>query len=150
MENLLDMKSLYLYNDGYRYRVGRIVKVNEKSVRMEFGVRIDKDDFENIYKLSEEETKIYRGELIKALSTQIRNTKDFITDLKALKTSLRLSYLSCVDSTKLKDRIDELENEISKALPTIMEINGHNYKFGEFSEEYLICKDSEREAVKWV
>lgn len=149
MDKIYDMKALYLYSDGYRYRIGKIVKVNEKTIRMDFGVRIDKDDFDNIHKLTDSEVGVYTGELINAITSEMRGVRDLTTDIRALKQSLNMSFLSCVNTEKLQARIDELEEQISKILPTVININNSRYQICKYNRESLESVDDKEDKNKW-
>ena len=113
--NDYDLDALYLYNNSCRYYIGRIEKVNEKSIRMEWNVKINKDDFNRLsYKLSEVEVKLYRKELIKRLA-EIQKTIDSLTrSINALEKSL--TYSDFVDLNK-----DKLQKELDKTADLIAE-----------------------------
>ena len=59
MNNNYDMEDLYLYKSYGSYRIGQIEKVNEKTIRMDWDTKIPKDEFNKVYKLTEEEASIY-------------------------------------------------------------------------------------------
>jgi hypothetical protein len=73
-----DLEALYLYNDGYSYRVGKISKVNDKSIRMEGGRKILKEEFPSIHKLTDEEVAIFNKEVVRKLSNSISSIRSVL------------------------------------------------------------------------
>jgi len=137
MDKLYDMDALYLYNDGWRTRVGTIEKVNDKSIRMQFGTKINKMDFYKVHRLTDDEIRIYRGEFIKAISPEISNIQAAIANIKALKSALKISDLVCVDSSKLQLSLDKLEEKLSGLNPGEIVINGERYAFNKYNIDTL-------------
>lgn len=131
-----DMDALYLYNDGWQYRIGRIQKVNEKSLRMQYGTKVLKEDFKDVHKLTEEERSSLNTELVKKLSKSISNIKDVISLVKSLKSSLLGSELVCVDITKLQDKLDMLNDILADEIKPII-LNNEKYDFNDFSERLI-------------
>lgn len=129
---MYDMDAMYLYYNGYRYEVGNIEKVNEKTIRMTSNTKINKEDFETkTYKLTEEEVNNYRGELIKKLSNSQHKVREMISDLNRLRGSLLNSHLVQIDVEKLQSAIDDLEEILKRELPQPVNINNKVYKFKE-------------------
>ena len=137
MNNNYDMEGLYLYKSYSGYRIGQIEKVNEKTMRMEWDTRIPKDEFNKIYKLTEEEASIYRGELIKRLSVIHRETKSMIETLNKIRVVLRSSEFVALDTDKLHSKIDELTHLIEQQLPSRITINGDEFEFCDYTSDRL-------------
>ena len=137
MNNNYDMEGLYLYKDYSSYRIGQIEKVNEKTIRMGWDTRIPKDEFDKVYKLTEEEASIYRGELIKRLSVMHREAKSMIETLNKIRVVLRSSEFVTVDTDKLQSKIDELTHLIEQQLPSGITINGDEFEFYDYTADRL-------------
>lgn len=136
MEEQLDLDALYLYSDSWGgYRVGKIVKVNDKTVRMENNVKIPKENLDRIYKLSDEEIKSFNGEMVKRLSIHMCKIKEMKDTLVSLKSLLKCNEFIAVDSVKIQEKLDLLNEELEKELPQVIDINNTKYKFKEFSEK---------------
>jgi hypothetical protein len=140
MENY-DLNALYLFNDGYGYRISRIEKVNEKSIRMEQGRKINKEDFKHTYKLTEDEVKIFNRELIKKLSDSTYGIKKMISSICNLKDSLKDSELVCVNTIKLQGTLDELNNLLEKEIEAF-KINNMKLNFDNYSERLNEVKEA--------
>lgn len=136
MEENYDMEALYLYNDGWQYRVGKIDKINDKSVRMEFGAKIKKEDFTDVHKLTDEEIKIFNKEFIKKLSSSISKMKDTVNLIDSLRKALKYSELACVDTKKLQEKLDILNETLVEELKPI-EIGGKKLNFNDYSERLI-------------
>ena len=136
-----DMSALYLYNDGYGHRIGRISKVNEKSVRMEYGVKLDIETFKNIHKLNDEEIAIANREIIKKLADTNRSIRNMLENMKSLKSLLNDTIFACVDSEKLQNEMDTLTVVLANELKAF-NINGKDYKFELYSERVSEVKEA--------
>ena len=140
---MYDMKAMYLYGNGYRYDVGSIEKINDQTIRMSTNKRINKKDFEtSTYKLTEEEARSYRGELVKKLSNSQFAVKEMIADLNKLRTCLNHSSLVEINTEKVQKAIDNLESILIAETPQFMTINGVDYKFENYGtslEEVESC-----------
>lgn len=137
MNNNYDMEDLYLYKSYGSYRIGQIEKVNEKTIRMDWDTKIPKDEFNKVYKLTEEEASIYRGELIKKLSTVYREAQSMIETLNKTRVILRSSEFLALDTDKLQSKIDELTHLIEQQLPSSITINGDEFKFCDYTADRL-------------
>ena len=137
MNNNYNMEDLYLYKSYGSYRIGQIEKVNEKTIRMDWDTKIPKDEFDKVYKLTEEEASIYRGELIKKLSTMYREAKSMIETLNKTRVILRSSEFLALDTDKLQSKIDELTHLIEQQLPSSITINGDEFEFCEHTADRL-------------
>lgn len=137
MNNNYDMEGLYLYKSYSSYRIGQIEKVNEKTIRMDWDTRIPKDEFNKVYKLTEEEASIYRGELIKRLSVIHREAKSMIETLNKIRVVLRSSEFVAVDTDKLQSKIDELTHLIEQQLPSRITINSDEFEFYDYTSDRL-------------
>ena len=137
MNNNYDMEDLYLYKSYGSYRIGQIEKVNEKTIRMDWDTKIPKDEFDKVYKLTEEEASIYRGELIKKLSTVYREAKSMIETLNKTRVILRSSEFLALDTDKLQSKIDELTHLIDQQLPSNITINGDEFEFCDYTADRL-------------
>jgi hypothetical protein len=133
MENIYDMEAMYLYCDGWGYRIGKIQKVNDKSIRMDFGTKIPKEDFKDVYKLSPEDIEIFNRGLIKKLSNSVSKIKEIVDLIRVLRQALSLSEFSCVDSSKLQDKLDLLSDVLSEELKPMI-LNNEKYDFKDYSE----------------
>lgn len=131
-----DMDAVYLYNDGWQYRIGKIQKVNDKSIRMDYGTKIPKEVFKDAYKLTEEELKIFNKEMVKKLSNSISEIKLMTTSIQNLKKALDFSELSCIDSTKLQNKLDVLNTALEEELKPI-KIGGKKLTFNDYSERLI-------------
>ena len=120
----------YLYANSYKLTVGTIAKENEKSFRMSDGTRIPKEEFEGkVYKLSNEEVAIYRGELVKKLSPSYYQVNEMVNSLKKLYSALTYTPFVEVNVTKLQDAINNLELQLRLVTPQPMTINNKTYEF---------------------
>ena len=137
MNNNYDMEGLYLYKSYSSYRIGQIEKVNEKTIRMDWDTRIPKDEFNKVYKLTEEEASIYRGELIKRLSVIHREAKSMIETLNKIRVVLRSSEFVALDTDKLHSKIDELTHLIEQQLPSRITINSDEFEFYDYTSDRL-------------
>lgn len=137
MNNNYDMEDLYLYKSYSSYRIGQIEKVNEKTIRMDWDIKIPKDEFDKVYKLTEEEANIYKGELIKRLSVVHSEAKYMIETLSKIKIVLRGSEFVTLDTDKLQSRIDEMTRLIEQQLPSCITINGDKFKFYNYTSDRL-------------
>lgn len=137
MNNNYNMEDLYLYKSYGSYRIGQIEKVNEKTIRMDWDTKIPKDEFDKVYKLTEEEASIYRGELIKKLSTMYREAKSMIETLNKTRVILRSSEFLALDTDKLQSKIDELTHLIEQQLPSSITINGDEFEFCDYTADRL-------------
>lgn len=137
MNNNYDMEDLYLYKSYGGYRIGQIEKVNEKTIRMDWDTKIPKDEFNKVHKLTEEEASIYRGELIKKLSTVYREAKSMIETLNKTRVILRSSEFLALDTDKLQSKIDELTHLIEQQLPSSITINGDEFEFYDYTADRL-------------
>lgn len=126
---IYDMEASYLYSDGWKYRVGKIKKVNDKSITMEFGIRITKEDFKNIHRLTSDEIEIFEKQLIGKLSNTIRTIKNMTNSINALKQALQSSELVCINSDSLQNKLDLLNQRLSEELPKTFKINGKTLIF---------------------
>lgn len=133
MENIYDMEAMYLYCDGWGYRIGKIQKVNDKSIRMDFGTKIPKEDFKDVYKLSQEDIEIFNRGLIKKLSNSVSKIKEIVDLIRVLRQALNLSEFSCVDSSKLQEKLDLLSDVLSEELKPMI-LNNEKYDFKDYSE----------------
>lgn len=130
---MYDMNAMYLYPNGYRYEVGSIRRVNEKTVTMSSSRKIDKEEFETkAYKLTEEEIKSYKGEIVKKLSFARYEVREMISDLTKLRECLNRSYLATVNTEKLQATIDNLEDILRREIPQPININSKDYKFEKY------------------
>lgn len=137
MNNNYDMEALYLFKDHSSYRIGQIERVNEKTIRMGWDTKIPKDEFDKVYKLTEEEANIYKGELIKRLSVVHSEAKYMIETLSKIKIVLRGSEFVTLDTDKLQSRIDEMTRLIEQQLPSSITINGDKFKFYNYTSDRL-------------
>ena len=138
--NIYDMDALYLYNDGWQYRVGKIQKVNEKSVKMDGAAKINKADFKDVHKLTEEEIAIFNKEMIKKLSHSISNIREMLVSIKHLKTSLGTSEFACINTDKFQKKLDFLDETLAEEIKPL-EIGGKRFNFGQFNERLEEAKD---------
>jgi hypothetical protein len=136
MENY-DTEALYLYCDGWKYRVGKIEKINDKSIRMEFGIKIKKEDFSNIHKLTDGEIKIFKEELVRRLSNTSEGIKNILNSIHSLKIALNSSDLVCVNSENLQKKLDLLNVMLSKELPKVFRIDDKELIFGGYSDALI-------------
>ena len=136
--NEYDLDALYLYNNSYRYYIGKIEKVNEKSIRMEWNVKINKDDFNRLaYKLSEVEVKLYRKELIKRLA-EIQKTIDSLTrSINALEKSLTYSDFVDLNKDKLQKELDRVADLIAEKSEQCIQLNNEKYKLHGYIDKEL-------------
>ena len=136
-----DMDALYLYNDGWQYKIGQIEKVNDKSIRMDRNFKILKENFDKLtYKLTNEEIETFNKLMVKKLSGSISDMRDMIDVIKGLKTALQSSELVCVDSSKLQNKLDVLNDALEEQL-TPIEIGGKKLKFHRFTERLIEVRD---------
>ena len=49
-----DLNAYYLYENSCYHKIGKIEKINDKTIRMDNGYKILKEDFEKVHKLTEE------------------------------------------------------------------------------------------------
>ena len=136
-EKEYDLNAYYLYDYGCFHRIGKIEKVNEKSIRMDNGIKILKEDFHKAYKLNEEEEDIYRKELIKKISNSIEDGKEFLSTLKKLKNALNMSSLVSINTEDLQKEIDRLTEVIKDAADKKFVIHNQEYEFCELSESLI-------------
>lgn len=129
---------LYMYSNGYRYSIGSIRKINEKTYTMSCGYKLRKDTFDrDAYKLTEEETKIYRGELLKNLSKSVDTLKYFRQDLQWLESALSRSSLLQVDTKALQETIDNMNNVLKDLLPNTFTINNRELTFNKYVKDLV-------------
>lgn len=130
-----DMSALYLYDTGYRFEIGAINRIYEKSIKMTSGHRIKKEDWDYVYKLTEEEANCYRGELIKKLSQSRIDTERFLKQLIQVRKACQSSPLVEVNTSKLQETVDKLEIVLTNQLPSTIVIRGEKFKFEDYSTE---------------
>lgn len=136
MNENYDMNSLYLYyNDWGNYEIGKIEKINDKSIRMEHDTKIKKEEFDKVYKLTNEEIKIFRKELIKNLSTCVDEIKRMLYSVRELQSALDTSEFACIDSDKLQEQLNLLNEKLSEELPKTFKINNEEFKFEDYGED---------------
>lgn len=139
MENY-DMEALYLYNDDWQYRVGKIEKINDKSIRMQFNTKIKKENFKSIHKLTDEEVKIFRKELIKKLSNTTERIRNTLASINRLNSALQSSNLVCVNSDNLQKKLNSLSEILSKELPKVIKIDNKDFILDDSYSNDLIEK----------
>lgn len=115
--------NLYLYSLGYygEYRVGKIRKINTKTVTMDCNVKIPKEDFEkHAYKLTDTEVAIYREEIIKCVSGSSKAIRKLNYNLHLMRELLNKNEYVTLDRDKLQkdleDAIKLLNLELNKAI----------------------------------
>lgn len=140
IEKEIDLSALYLYSDNYGHRIGRVIKVNEKSVRMEYGVKLDMEVFKSLHKLTDEEVSIANREFIKHLADTNRSIRGMIEDMRSLKALLNGTF-SSLDSEKLQNEIDNLINIISNDIKAF-DIAGKSFRFRLHSERLVEMKEA--------
>ena len=136
---MIDTNKLYLFHEswGNRYAIGKIRRINTKTVTMDNGdkIEIDKLDQE-LYQLTEQEENLYKSEVIKKLSRNTRNSlEDLVYTLKNTKYFLEKCEFLDLNTEKIQKYIDEMTDDIKKKLDLLsIEINGKNLKINE--EDY--------------
>lgn len=138
--NEYDVNALYLYSDGYAHKIGRISKINKQSIRMEGGVKIDKEVFKSVHKLTDEEVAISNRELVKKLSASNRSIQNMIETMKSLQLTLNKTEFVCVDSEKLQNEINILADILAKEVQSF-NIDGKSYNFHQYSERIIESKE---------
>lgn len=120
---------LYLYKVGRLYKVSGIKRINDKTVTMESGERLSKDDFENnTYKLSSKEVYLYKGGVMKTFY-EFNNDIDILTNkIQYLINSLRYDELLCVNSEKLQELLDKTYNQLKSDFESYIKLNNEMYK----------------------
>lgn len=121
----------YLYPTwGSNYKVGHIEKVNTKSIRMNDGERIPLETFDKVtHKLTEEEVRVYKGELIAKLSYSQRGITDLYHSIQRLHGALNQSDLVQVDVNKVQAKLDKLEQILQSELPQAIKLGRKTLKF---------------------
>ena len=124
---------LYMYSNGYRFSVGSIKKINEKTYTMSCGYKLRKDTFDKeAYKLTDEEALIYKGELIKNLAQGVQSLKNFKYDLSLLNRSLNESPLVQVNTKALQETVDNLNIMLQELVPNTFVIDNKEFTFHKF------------------
>lgn len=137
-----DMNALYLYTNRYSYKIGKIKKINSKSIIMDDYTKIKFKDFKDVHKLTDEEIKNYNQELIKELgnSAEYGKISNMKRTLANLLNTLKESEFVCIDSEKLEKELNTLSDLISKYIPKLIEIDENLYSINQNGD---ILKESE-------
>ena len=138
MENKFDYDSLYLYKYGYNsFKVGKVTKINEKSIRMDSGTKIAESEYKYVHKLTEEESKMFKMRLVVSMN-EIERELTHIND-RLLKINNLLNYDSFIEINK--DKFNELYKKLIKCLEKAVDhtvvINNIKYGFEKYSENTL-------------
>ena len=122
-------EELYLYKGFGGWSIGAIRKENKQSYTMEDGTNIKFSNKDCISKLTEEEVKNYRQELVKAIgnSAAYGKIKSLREVLRNLNIALNHSEYACVDSTKLQNQLDSLTALLDVYIPELIEISGMKF-----------------------
>jgi len=137
-----DMNALYLFNDGWQYKVGKIQKVNDKSVRMDGGTKINKDIFEYAHKLTDKEIEVFHSEIIKKLSNSANKMKSLVDLINGLKNALKCNELTSVNTVKLQENLDSLNDLLTDELSPFV-IGDKKLNFSDYSERLTEVKEGE-------
>lgn len=141
MEEQFDLEALYLYPSSWgSFNVGKIAKINDKTIRMENGNKIPKERFKEIYKLSEAEIRSFNGELVKKLSFCTSKVSESLNIIRNLRSSLEMNEFVCINTEKLQEKLDILNEELEKELPKIIDMGNKKYKFMNFSEKLEVVE----------
>ena len=103
---------------------------------MEFGIKINKEKFRYIHKLTDEEIRIFNKEMIKKLSNSISKIKGVVNLIDSLRKALRYSELACVNTKKLQEKLDILDETLAKELKPL-EIGSKKLNFNDYSERLV-------------
>lgn len=131
-----NMDKYYLYKEYYNYRINKIERINNKTVRMDYNTLIKKEDFEKeVVELTEKEVDDYKNLLtklaLKSPKTE-RKISDFRYEIGRLENSIQgLSEFVSVDikTDELQETINNLKMELDNILHPIIEINNTRFKF---------------------
>lgn len=123
MEKEYDMEALFLYKAGWQYCIGKIDKVNDKTLRLEGGTKIRKEDYDSLYRLSPQEVKIYQHQLVKKMASVNRQVEDMLNNINQIKIGLKCSEFLCINSEKLQNQLDKLTVELITELPKEFKVN---------------------------
>lgn len=133
---MIDTSKLYLFHEswGDRYAIGKISRINTKTVTMDNGDKIEiaKLDQE-LYQLTEQEENFYKSEVIKKLSRNTRNSlNDLVCMLKNTKYFLEKCEFLELNTEKIQKYIDKATEDIKKQIDLLaIEINGKKLKINE-------------------
>lgn len=127
MDEQYDLDALYLHHGEWRTQVVKIIKINEKSIRMSKGVKVSKEEFSTLHKLTEEERFIYERELIKNLGNFNAEVRYMINNLNALRNILNLNEFVTINKEELEKSIDKLNDKFNLYTEQTFNINGETY-----------------------
>ena len=133
MSKEYDLDALYLYDRYGFFEIGKIRKVNTKTINMGH-INIPKDQFDKVaHKLTPEEEKIYKHELIKSFSGVSNKAKSITDKLKALLTVLQYNEFSAVDTSNLQQKVDEFTEMLSEYMLSEMQIGDEKLKISYYN-----------------
>lgn len=132
-DKIFDTEALYLYRVyGCRYRLGKIEKVNEKSIRMDYETLIPKKNFEKeVYQLTDTEMAKFFDLAVKNIKTStICSLLDKMTDRintldKVLKT---VPYIKEIDTDLIEKDLEEVREELNKLKNDCIDLNNTTFE----------------------
>lgn len=134
MDKQYDLDALYLHHGDWRTSIVKIEKINEKTIRMSRGVKIPKEEFSTLHKLTEEERIIYEREVIKNLSRTDIEVRRMIDNLNSLKRLLGYNDFISINKEKLEKSIDKLNDMLELYIAKPFKINNETYTLDEFAD----------------
>ena len=130
----IELNTLYLYHGGYDFEVVAVEKINEKSVRLSRG-SVRKEDFmNNATKLTEEEIRNYKGELVKRLSQSEHQLIRLKNVLENISNTLKLDEFVEINKDKLQQLIELTTDVLKEDLAGVINIAGKKFIFNKFNQ----------------
>lgn len=142
IENINE-KDLYMYPcnryGSIGYRIGRATRINIKTVVFDCDTKINVENLDEVYPLSEEEVEnyksfiIFQNRRIEGYYTLLKSYNDLFKKCKKIQEVSKEYKELNVDWEELQNQIDTLTSEIKKITEPLLEANGHKF--------YLNTKD---------
>lgn len=137
---MIDTEKLYLYYSN-GYRIGKIQRINKKTVTMDSWTKIDKDEIgKKFFPLSNEEEHMYNSAMIRKIcseaSKEIRELSGVLHNTKRIIESCKCLQVNTVELQKVIDNTTKFIDDHTRMLA--FEIRGMKFELNkELYDEYL-------------